>query len=138
MDCTAHPAQCQGSSKKKAPHLKVFPHGRGVDGNKREFPSEFPASEVGIFAGLAKGIGGEVARARVRVREGWKGWRVCGCMGLRRLVCRVFPGMEGFRWQGEGGGWVQGGVSEPERRKFRSGENSRWVEKLSRSLWLSE
>ncbi|CAM9628676.1 unnamed protein product [Scytosiphon promiscuus] len=46
MDCSAHPSQCEGSPKNKAPHLKVYPHARGVDGNKRAFPSEFPASKV--------------------------------------------------------------------------------------------
>eukprot|EP00752_Nemacystus_decipiens_P005852 g5286.t1 len=51
FDCAAHPEGCSkgpgGSSKStKAPHIRVYPHGKGVDGDKRGFPSLFPASEV--------------------------------------------------------------------------------------------
>ncbi|CAB1111606.1 unnamed protein product [Ectocarpus sp. CCAP 1310/34] len=46
LDCTAYPAQCEGSAKQKAPFLKVYPHGKGVDGDKRGFPSVLPATEV--------------------------------------------------------------------------------------------
>ncbi|CAM9587116.1 unnamed protein product [Pylaiella littoralis] len=48
FDCSAHPAECQqGSAKNKgAPHLRVYPHKRGVDGDKRGFPSVLPATQV--------------------------------------------------------------------------------------------
>ncbi|CAN0543001.1 unnamed protein product, partial [Ectocarpus sp. 12 AP-2014] len=37
---------CEGSAKQKAPFLKVYPHGKGVDGDKRGFPSVLPVTEV--------------------------------------------------------------------------------------------
>ncbi|CAN0037945.1 unnamed protein product, partial [Ectocarpus fasciculatus] len=46
LDCTAHPDQCDGSAKQKAPFVKVYPHGKGVDGDKRRFPSVLPASKL--------------------------------------------------------------------------------------------
>lgn len=46
LNCTEHPHECDGSGGKKAPHLRVYPHRKGVDGDNRSVPSVYSASEV--------------------------------------------------------------------------------------------
>lgn len=80
FDCSAHPQECgkgaAGSSSKstKASHIRVYPHGKGVDGDKRAFPSVFPVSEVGVCD--------SPTRLCVCVFVCLWVW-VCGCVGVR-------------------------------------------------------
>lgn len=50
FDCSAYPAECAKGEggKMGAPHVRVYPHGKGVDGDKRAFPTAFAFHAVCI------------------------------------------------------------------------------------------
>lgn len=45
VDCTAYPSESHCTAK-RPPHIKVYPHGEGLEGSTRAHPSAFSASQV--------------------------------------------------------------------------------------------
>lgn len=45
-DCGKHASFCEGTSAKKPPYVRVYPHRRGVSGDSRAHPSYYAADQV--------------------------------------------------------------------------------------------